>query len=267
MGRGGERTWSVGELIAAYRGQPGPIGGRVEALLQSVVALGRLITIKTQGPAFGIVSRDMHRVLSIREHTVTARRGEISYFPLKADASQAPEDRSGFDSRLTTLGFQIPPASVSPGHRVLGTLDAMNDQQFQEFLDMVESLGPLPASDIGEPSPAQRRTVVSNRVVRDSSIARALKARYSNSCQICGSRLSDPTGEWAYSEGHHLRPLGAPHNGSDSEDNILVVCPNHHAMLDFAVLPLKSTTLRISKHSLNAASVTYHNDMCARRAS
>lgn len=267
MGRGGERTWSVGDLVAAYRDQPGPIGARVETLLHSVVALGRLVTIKTQGPAFGIVSRDMHRVLSIREHTVTARRGTISYFPRHADASQAPEDRAGFDEHLATIGFKVPPATENPGHADLGSLGTISVRQFQGLIGMVNSLGPIPAADIGEPSPAQRRTVISNRIVRDSAIARALKARYDHSCQICGSRLTDPTGLWAYSEGHHLRPLGAPHNGSDSEDNILVVCPNHHAMLDFAVLPLKSTTLRISKHSLNAASVTYHNDMCARRAS
>jgi putative restriction endonuclease len=29
-----------------------------------------------------------------------------------------------------------------------------------------------------------------------------------------------------------MRPLGAPHDGPDTSDNILCLCPNHHVFLD-----------------------------------
>ena len=33
-------------------------------------------------------------------------------------------------------------------------------------------------------------------------------------------------------EGAHIRPLGAPHNGPDTLDNTLCLCPNHHVLFD-----------------------------------
>ena len=33
-------------------------------------------------------------------------------------------------------------------------------------------------------------------------------------------------------EAAHVRPLGAPHNGPDTLDNTLCLCPNHHVLFD-----------------------------------
>ena len=33
-------------------------------------------------------------------------------------------------------------------------------------------------------------------------------------------------------EAAHIRPLGAPHNGPDTLDNTLCLCPNHHVPFD-----------------------------------
>jgi hypothetical protein len=33
-------------------------------------------------------------------------------------------------------------------------------------------------------------------------------------------------------EAAHIRPLGAPHNGPDTWDNTLCLCPNHHVPFD-----------------------------------
>ena len=33
-------------------------------------------------------------------------------------------------------------------------------------------------------------------------------------------------------EAAHIRPLGAPHNGPDTLDNTLCLCPNHHVLFD-----------------------------------
>ena len=47
---------------------------------------------------------------------------------------------------------------------------------------------------------------------------------------MCGTRLEGLSGP--YAEAAHIRPLGAPHHGPDTPDNILCLCPNHHVLLD-----------------------------------
>jgi hypothetical protein len=35
-----------------------------------------------------------------------------------------------------------------------------------------------------------------------------------------------------YAEAAHIRPLGAPHDGPDSYENLICLCPNHHTLFD-----------------------------------
>ena len=79
-------------------------------------------------------------------------------------------------------------------------------------------------------SSARRREATVQRLVRDTAQARRIKALYGYRCQICGVRLEGLAGP--YAEAAHIRPLGAPHNGPDTSDNILCLCPNHHVLLD-----------------------------------
>lgn len=79
-------------------------------------------------------------------------------------------------------------------------------------------------------SVAPRQELRGSRIVRDPARARRIKALYKNRCQICGTRLECPAGP--YSEAAHIRPLGIPHAGPDTEDNILCLCPNHHVLFD-----------------------------------
>ena len=68
------------------------------------------------------------------------------------------------------------------------------------------------------------------RIVRDTRQARHIKELYDYRCQMCGTRLEDLA--ISYAEAAHIRPLGAPHNGPDTADNILCLCPNHHVLFD-----------------------------------
>jgi len=81
----------------------------------------------------------------------------------------------------------------------------------------------------GATSPGTK-TVVTQRVIRDTKVTAAVKAMYDNACQFCGTRLATRDGH--YSEGAHVRPLGKPHHGPDVMGNILCLCPNHHAAFD-----------------------------------
>jgi putative restriction endonuclease len=77
---------------------------------------------------------------------------------------------------------------------------------------------------------AERRVTTVLRLVRDTAQARQIKALYDYHCQMCGTRLEGLAGP--YAEAAHIRPLGAPHHGPDTVDNIFCLCPNHHVLFD-----------------------------------
>jgi putative restriction endonuclease len=83
-------------------------------------------------------------------------------------------------------------------------------------------------ADYAAAPPRRQETVL--RVVRDTEQARRVKARYQYRCQMCGTRLEGTAGP--YAEAAHIRPLGTPHDGPDTEDNLLCLCPNHHVLFD-----------------------------------
>lgn len=85
--------------------------------------------------------------------------------------------------------------------------------------------------------PAPRRRVQIARIIRNTETARAVKRMHDYRCQVCGLRLETPGGP--YAEGAHIRPLGEPHNGPDTAENILCLCPNHHVLFDAGALTIQ----------------------------
>ena len=96
-----------------------------------------------------------------------------------------------------------------------------------------------------------------SRILRNSPLVATLKKKYNFSCQICGTRLELPN--LSYCEAHHIRPLGAPHGGLDEESNLVIVCPNHHVLLDYGAIPFPKDSLVSSLHKINQANIDYHN--------
>jgi predicted restriction endonuclease len=108
------------------------------------------------------------------------------------------------------------------------------------------------------PNLPERVATTINRILRDSTLVAALKRRYDFRCQICGTRLELPNG-YFYCEAHHIRPLGAPHEGLDEESNLVIVCPNHHVLLDYGAIQFSKDLLVASLHKINQANIDYHN--------
>jgi putative restriction endonuclease len=75
-----------------------------------------------------------------------------------------------------------------------------------------------------------RRQETVQRIVRNTQIAQKVKELHDFRCQVCGILLETAAGR--YAESAHIRPLGIPHNGPDSLDNVLCLCPNHHVAFD-----------------------------------
>ena|SRR5271166_4945392 len=94
----------------------------------------------------------------------------------------------------------------------------------------------------------ERRIIQVSRLERDTEMVRLIKQIYDDQCQLCGKQLSSPDGTQHYSEGHHVKPLGDPHGGPDTPENILVVCPDHHVLLDNFWMPL--TTVRLKSEQI-----------------
>ena len=81
---------------------------------------------------------------------------------------------------------------------------------------------------------------------RNQKIVKELKELYKNKCQICEQTIE--IGKFKYSEVHHIQPLGGEHNGIDSKNNMLVLCPNHHKMFDLGILAIDPIDCRTLIH-------------------
>jgi hypothetical protein len=134
---------------------------------------------------------------------------------------------------------------------------------------------PVELGHRGIESPTTRRTYHNIRL-RDTFLAREIKQRYNYICQVCCKPLSLSATEF-YAEGHHLKPLGAPHYGPDVMGNIIVLCPNHHLLFDRAAATIIPDSFKLlhridgffprnahlhlkSWHTLNNEYLEYHHD-------
>lgn len=99
-----------------------------------------------------------------------------------------------------------------------------------------------------------------NSIVRDTAIVKEIKKTYDNTCQICGVKLEIRNGVF-YSEVHHIKPLGKPHNGADKKENMICVCPNHHVLLDFKAIKINFKALKKVEHIIKEEYILYHNNL------
>ncbi len=119
------------------------------------------------------------------------------------------------------------------------------------------------AVDLEPPLPDRVQTTVV-RVVRDTQLSDRVKRCHDYRCQICGQTVALADGS-GYAEGHHVQPLGSPHNGPDVMENIICLCPNHHAACDFGAIRLSLSALRREDgHEVHPRYIDYHNQVVYR---
>jgi putative restriction endonuclease len=111
------------------------------------------------------------------------------------------------------------------------------------------------------------KAITTLRVIRNTAVATWVKERHEFRCQVCGECIETPGGP--YAEGAHIRPLGQPHNGPDTPDNVLCLCPNHHALFDFYVFTiagdmslvgLPGTLTTVVGHQIGAHHLAHHHE-------
>ena len=132
---------------------------------------------------------------------------------------------------------------------------------------LIGTVGSEPAGAIGTEKPSRGTSTIS-RVIRNTEVGTTVKEIYDYRCQICNTRLETPSG--AYAECCHIKPLGKPHNGPDTMNNVLCLCPNCHVLFDLHALSIDSE-LKITElgrqltildhHLVSTEYLTYRNHM------
>ena len=77
----------------------------------------------------------------------------------------------------------------------------------------------------------ERKSTLVNKFERNQSLPALIKRKYHYKCQLCGFTFKKRDGSY-YAEVAHIRPLNE--EGLDNSSNMLVLCPNHHKILDLA---------------------------------
>ena len=114
-----------------------------------------------------------------------------------------------------------------------------------------------PAPDTAEPPSRVKYETL--RIVRDTAMALDVKKTCKRGCQLCGVTLM--LGDVPYSEAHHLQPLGGDYRGLDVRENLLSVCPNCHAKLDYGAVQIDIKKLFHSDlHCPSEGYIAYHNE-------
>lgn len=135
------------------------------------------------------------------------------------------------------------------GRKDSTTLLTVLNEYYQSLgMEMIQSFDPETndtdnESNLDSLSTIRIETTVA-RIVRDSKLAQSLKTEYGNMCQICGLSINIKP-NFMYSEVHHIKPIGKPHNGPDVWENMLVLCPNHHAMFDLGAIAIHPETYKL----------------------
>jgi hypothetical protein len=165
-------------------------------------------------------------------------------------------------NNFSILHGDAPDQSARDSHSDVETNETLSPEREREI-----AATPVATSEDSRPSysfptdndSTERIPTVIYRILRDSTLSREIKQLYNYMCQLCGFSitLSDGT---KYAEMHHVRPLGGGHNGSDTWDNVMCLCPNCHVQLDYGCKPLLTESIRWCQgHLISPENLEYHN--------
>ena len=115
-----------------------------------------------------------------------------------------------------------------------------------------------------------RTEIKVSKLNRSVNLREKIKDIYDYRCQVCDIFLEKPDGGIAV--GAHIKGLGRPHNGPDVIENMMCLCPNHHAQFDAFSFYIDPTSFELvgltgfenskikvlKKHKLDAEFLEYH---------
>ena len=178
------------------------------------------------------------------------------------DSPYAPQEGCRYDGLYQVASYW--PENGRHGFLVYRfRLERLPGQPPIGVLQVQASVGGGLGAGLGNQNP-QTKITTSSRIVRSTAVGNRVKQHYNHTCQVCDVRLLTPAGP--YAEGCHVRPLGKPHNGPDTTDNVLCLCPNCHVLFDthaikiddkLNVIPYNKPLIFRVGHSIHADHVKY----------
>ena len=117
---------------------------------------------------------------------------------------------------------------------IAGTLlfNCMQIQEFQEESNALKELGESVAEGILDGRDDTAGILIRTKSCKIRKLSRAiaddLKAIYGYRCQICGQYIGEPYGSHLI-HAHHIHYF--VHSLNNNANNIMIVCPNHHAII------------------------------------
>ncbi|MFI6511667.1 YDG/SRA domain-containing protein [Streptosporangium sp. NPDC050855] len=150
-------------------------------------------------------------------------------------------------------------------------LEKLNEDSDGNLLDEDEAAG---SRNIRAHIAPNRWEQVSRGIYQDRKLVEHVKKAHDHECQVCGIAL-ETIGGLRYAETSHIRGLGIPHNGPDTRDNILCLCPNHRMLFEFGAIVVDEKLqvvdqitgeiiddLRMnSKHRVSQEHLRYHREL------
>jgi hypothetical protein len=86
--------------------------------------------------------------------------------------------------------------------------------------------------------PPKSRKKLVDSLQRNRKLVEKLKKLYKGKCQHCGFTFKQSSGR-PYCEAAHLKPMARREANIDVKDNLFILCPNHHKMLDYGGLRIE----------------------------
>jgi hypothetical protein len=175
-------------------------------------------------------------------------------FLLGRQGTVFPMSAREFSGLVRTLRRHQPELSESLGDWLraadaLGAFGVAESPQ-KESGDLDRELSRL-ERDLKNRSDVYVRRKVEALIRKDAPLIRALKARYQYRCQFprCAVVIPMRNGR-KYCEVAHVK--GVADGGRAIRANLVVLCPNHHKMLDYGEVRISVSTKRLLKGMLNA---------------
>lgn len=118
--------------------------------------------------------------------------------------------------------------------QIAGTLlfDCMQIREFQEESNALKELGESVAEGVLDGRDDTAGILIRTKSCKIRKLSRAiaddLKEVYGYRCQICGQHIGEPYGSHLI-HAHHIHYF--VHSLNNNANNIMIVCPNHHAII------------------------------------
>lgn len=238
-------TWSSmepGDWALFYFDKRFPLAGRVLARQRSPAVARRLwgADAKEETWECMYLLDELRWIEAPRVETLKALGYQKSFYPLgfmRVDRPIDPHYASVEEllTDLATVGSALDRAidaiANDDDSTAAAAIDPLADRMSEAALE--EAI----ATRDGSAPPAVRISQA-RRIARDRKIVIDLKALYRGGCQYCGFSFSKADGT-PYCEVAHLRPVSLLEPGLDAKDNLVVLCPNHHKMLDYGSLEIE----------------------------